>query len=179
MSAPALTYAIDDEDRLVKVDEGFYRFAEENGWDEVGDSLGRSLWDFVAGEELKKLQRMLLRRLRSEVRSIELPFRCDSPEMRREMMVRIVAHTSGRAVLFAAFMLSEEERDVPQPMLNPNSPRNHETLTMCGWCDRFLVDGEWVEIEVAVERLGLFQQAELPKIDHDICPDCSEMLLAA
>jgi hypothetical protein len=179
MSTPVLTYAIDHDDRLVKVDEGYYRFAEENGWDEVGASLGRSLWDFVAGHELVKLKRMLLRRLRSETRSIELPFRCDSPDVRREMAIRIVAHTSGRAVLFAAFMQSEEARDTPQPMLNPNSPRNAEVLTMCGWCDRFLVDGEWVEIEVAVERLGLFRHPELPRISHDICPDCSAMLLAA
>jgi hypothetical protein len=179
VSTPVLTYAIDEEDRLVKVDDGYYRFAEENGWSEVGASLGRSLWDFISGEELTKLQRMLLRRLRSEVRSVELPFRCDSPDLRREMMVRIVAHASGRSVLFAAFMESEEVRDIHQPMLDPNVPRSQETLTMCGWCDRFLIDGEWVEIEVAAERLGLFQPSELPAISHDICPDCSEILLAA
>jgi len=179
MSTPVLTYAIDHEDRLVKVDDGFYRFAEENGWDGVGASLGRSLWDFVAGEELKKLQRMLLRRVRSEVRSIELPFRCDSADARREMNIRIIAHSSGRAVLFAAFMRSEEERDAPQPMLDPAAPRNDDMLTMCGWCDRFLVDGEWVEIEVAAKRLELFRRAELPTITHSVCPDCSEILLAA
>jgi hypothetical protein len=179
VSSPVLTYAIDEEDRLVKVDDGFYRFAEENGWDGVGASLGRSLWDFVAGEELTKLQRMLLRRLRSEVRSVELPFRCDSPDVRREMNIRIVAHSSGRAVLFAAFMRSEEERESPQPILDPNSPRGEETLKMCGWCDRFLLDGKWVEIEIAADRLELFRRSELPAISHDICPDCSELLLAA
>jgi hypothetical protein len=179
VSTPVLTYAIDHDDRLVKADQGYYRFAEENGWDEVGASLGRSLWDFVAGDDLKKLQRMLLRRLRSEVRSVELPFRCDSPEARREMMIRIVAHASGRAVLFAAFIESEKARQVPQPMLDPKSPRGADSLTMCGWCDRFLVDGEWVEIEVGAEQLGLFQRSELPTISHDICPECSEMLLAA
>jgi hypothetical protein len=52
-------------------------------------------------------------------------------------------------------------------------------LTMCGWCDRFLVDGEWVEVEEAVARLGLFELPKLPSIDHGVCPDCTEMLLAA
>jgi hypothetical protein len=179
MSKPVLTYAIDHDDRLVKVDDGYYRFAEENGWSDVGASLGRSLWDFVAGEELVKLQRMLLRRLRSEVRSVELPFRCDGPDVRREMDIRIVAHSSGRAVLFAAGMRCEETREEPQPMLDPTVPRNKETVTMCGWCDRFLVDDEWVEIEVAAARLGLFNHPDLPAISHGICPDCSGMLLAA
>jgi hypothetical protein len=179
MSAPILTYAIDHDDRLVKVDQGYYRFGEENNWDEVGASLGRSLWDFVAGDELKKLQRMLLRRLRSEVRSIELPFRCDSPTVRREMDMRIVTHTSGRAVLFAASLRAEVVRNTPQPMLDPATPRGAGTVAMCGWCDRFLVDDEWVEVEIAAVRLGLFERPKLPAISHDICPDCSEMLLAA
>ena len=50
---------------------------------------------------------------------------------------------------------------------------------MCGWCDRFLVDGEWVEVEEAVTRLGLFQLPQMPAIGHGVCPDCTEMLLAA
>jgi hypothetical protein len=49
VTVETLSYAIDDQDRLIKVDAGYYRFAEENGWEEAGSSLGRSLWDFVAG----------------------------------------------------------------------------------------------------------------------------------
>jgi hypothetical protein len=170
---------IDSHDHLVKVDDGYYRFAAENGWDGAGDSLGRLLWDFVAGEELKKLQRMLLRRIRGEVRSVELPFRCDGPEVRREMNVEIAAHSAGRYVRFSARPRSEKRREQFQPLLSPDAPRGDQTLTMCGWCDRFLVDGEWVEVEEAVARLGLFQRAELPAISHGVCPDCSEMLMAA
>ena len=178
MSAQTLSYAVDDQDHLIKVDEGYYRFAEENGWDCAGSSLGRSLWDFVAGHEMKKLQRLLLRRIREEVRDIELPFRCDGPDVRREMDIRIVAHSSGRVVMFSARLRSEEPREA-QPMLDPEVPRNANTLEMCGWCDRFEVDGEWVEVEEAARRLELFRRRELPAISHGICPRCSEMLLAA
>jgi hypothetical protein len=178
VSTQTLSYAIDDQDHLIKVDEGFYRFAEENGWDGAGASLGRSLWDFVAGHELKKLQRLLLRRIREEVRDIELPFRCDGPDMRREMDIRIVAHPSGRVVMFSARLRSEEPREA-QPMLDPKAPRSANMLEMCGWCDRFEVDDEWVEVEEAATRLELFRQSELPAISHGICPRCSEMLLAA
>jgi hypothetical protein len=178
VSTQALSYAIDDQDHLIKVDEGYYRFAEENGWDGAGSSLGRSLWDFVAGHELKKLQRLLLRRIREEVRDIELPFRCDGPEVRREMDIRIVAHPSGRVVMFSARLRSEQPREA-QPMLDPEVPRASDTLEMCGWCDRFEIDGEWIEVEEAATRLELFRRSELPAISHGICPRCSEMLLAA
>lgn len=179
IDAPILSYAIDQDDYLVKVDEGYHCFAGENGWDRSRESLGRSLWDFVAGQELAKLQRMLLRRIRGEIRQVELPFRCDGPEVRREMDIKIAAGASGSVVLFSAWMRSEERRPQFQPLLSAEAPRSEETLTMCGWCDRFLVGEEWVEVEEAAARLGLFQRPELPQISHGICPDCGEMLLAA
>jgi hypothetical protein len=119
---------------------------------------------------------MLLRRVRGELGSVDLPFRCDGPTVRREMDIRIASQASGRFVVFSAQLLVEEQRDEFQPLLAAGTPRGEETLTMCGWCDRFLVEGEWVEVEEAVARLGLFQ---LPAIDHGVCPDCTEMLIAA
>jgi hypothetical protein len=180
VTVQTLSYAIDDRDRLIKVDDGYYRFAEENGWDGVGDSLGRSLWDFVAGHEVKKLQRLLLRRVREGVRDVELPFRCDGPDTRREMDIRIAADRSGRVVLFSARLRTEEEWEEPQPLFDPSAQRDDDDfLPMCAWCDRFLVDGEWVEVEEAAKRLELFRRSEMPTLDHGICPQCSGALLAA
>ncbi len=169
---------IDDEDRLVRVDKGFYRFAAENGWAGAGSSLGRSLWDFVAGEEMRKLQRMLIRRVRGRAGDVELPFRCDSPDARREMDIQIAPSPAGTLVQFKAHLRSEEAREF-QPLLDPEAVRAEETVEMCGWCDRFLVDGEWVEVEEAATRLKLFQRSEPPAISHGVCPGCSEMLMAA
>ncbi len=94
------------------------------------------------------------------------------------MDIRIVAHPSGRVVLFSARLRSEEPREA-QPLLDPEAPRSADTLEMCGWCDRFEVDGEWVEVEEAATRLELFTATELPALSHGICPRCNEMLLAA
>jgi hypothetical protein len=180
MTVETLSYAIDDQDRLIKVDDGYYRFAEENGWSGAGDSLGRSLWDFVAGHEVVKLQRLLLRRVRDGVRAVELPFRCDGPDVTREMDIRIAADRTGRVVLFSARLRAEVERDEEQVLLDPETPREEsDFLSMCAWCDRFLVDGEWVEVEEAARRLELFRRARVPALDHSICPQCSGQLLAA
>ncbi len=180
MTVETLNYAIDDQDRLIKVDQGYYRFAEENGWDGAGDSLGRSLWDFVAGHDVKKLQRLLLRRVREGVRDVELPFRCDGPGVAREMDIRIAADLTGRVVLFSAQLRSEHKREEPQPLLDPSAPRDESGfLPMCAWCDRFLVEGKWVEVEEAAKRLELFRRARLPTLDHSICPQCSAQLMVA
>ncbi len=179
MTVEALSYAIDDQDRLIKFDDGYYRFAEQNGWSGADSSLGRSLWDFVAGDDVRKLQRLLLRRVRDELREIQLPFRCDGPDFRREMDIRIVADRSGRVVMFSAQLNTEEEREEPQPLFDVEVPRGQDLLPMCAWCDRFLVDDEWVEVEEAARRLELFRRSEMPALDHGICPSCSETLLAA
>jgi hypothetical protein len=180
MTVETLSYAIDDEDRLIRVDDGYYRFAEENGWGDAAASLGRSLWDFVAGHEVKTLQRLLLRRVRGGGGHVELPFRCDGPDVVREMDIRIAADSTGRVVLFSARLCSEWEREEPQPLLGAASPRDEaDFLTMCAWCDRFLVKGEWVEVEEAARRLELFRRSRMPALDHGICPQCSRQLLAA
>ena len=180
MTVETLSYAIDDQDRLIKVDDGYYRFAAENGWEGAGDSLGRSIWDFVAGHDVQKLQRLLLRRVREGVRDVELPFRCDGPDVTRAMDIRIASDKVGRVVLFSARLRAEEEREEPQPLLDPDAPRDESNfLPMCAWCDRFLVDGEWVEVEEAARRLELFRRTELPELDHGICPECSGQLMAA
>jgi hypothetical protein len=122
---------------------------------------------------------MLLRRVRGELGSVDLPFRCDGPTVRREMDIRIASQASGRFVVFSARLRAEKQRDEFQPLLAVETPRSEEMLTMCGWCDRFLVDGEWVEVEEGVARLGLFQLPAMPAIGHGVCPDCTEMLIAA
>jgi hypothetical protein len=179
VTVETLSYAIDDHDRLIKVDEGYYRFAAENGWEEADASLGRSLWDFVAGHDVVKLQRLLLRRIREGVREVELPFRCDGPDVTREMDIRIAADRTGRVVLFTARLRDEEEREEPQPLLDLGAPRDEgDFLSMCAWCDRFLVDGDWVEVEEAAKRLELFRRPRMPTLDHGICPQCGHLLAA-
>ena len=44
---------------------------------------------------------------------------------------------------------------------------------MCAWCKKADVGG-WVEVEEAVRRLQLFDQARLPRITHGVCPACKE-----
>lgn len=175
----SLSYAIDDQDRLIRLDAGYYRFAEENGWHDAELSLGRSLWDFVAGEDVQKVLRLLIRRVRDGVRDVELTCRCDGPEVAREMDLRIAATASGRGVLFAARVRAEDEWTQPQALLDAEAPRGADTLPMCAWCDRFEVDGEWVEVEEAAKRLELFRRRELPSLEHTVCPRDSEILMTA
>jgi hypothetical protein len=114
------------------------------------------------------------------VGAVELPFRCDGPDVIREMDIRIAADSTGRVVLFSARLCSEWEREEPQPLLDMATARDEaDLLSMCAWCDRFLVEGSWVEVEEAAQQLQLFRRRQMPALDHGICPQCSRQLLAA
>ena len=121
---------------------------------------------------------MLVRRVRGRPEGVDLSFRCDGPEVRRELDIRIVPSRSRRLVVFRTRALSEQQRQA-QALLDPGTARGEEQIEMCGWCDRFQVGGEWVEVEEAAARLRLFGRSELPRISHAICPRCSAELRAA
>jgi hypothetical protein len=76
-----------------------------------------------------------------------------------------------QSVEFRTHTLHTEARD-PQALLDPATTRSEEMLRSCSWCGKAWVDDEWVEIEVAVERLHLFHADELPKLTHGMCEPC-------
>jgi hypothetical protein len=175
MTGSVLTYTIDSEDRLTGADDGYFSFAERNRWVGANESIGRPLWDFVAGATVQKVQRSLVRRVRRSGRRIDLPFRCDGPGVRREMTIQIERRGPDGNVVFLARVISETSRP-PQALLDLEEPRGEGLIEMCGWCDRFCVDGSWMEVEDASRALGLTTTSELPRISHGLCPDCAAML---
>jgi hypothetical protein len=175
MNGSVLSYTIDSEDRLTGADEGYFSFAERNRWVGADQSIGRPLWDFVAGSTVQKVQRSLVRRVRRSGRRIDLPFRCDGPEVRREMSIQIEPRGPDGNVVFSATVIAETNRP-PQALLDPDEPRSEGLIEMCGWCDRFCVDGEWMEVEEASLALGLTTTSELPRLSHGLCPDCAALL---
>jgi hypothetical protein len=69
------------------------------------------------------------------------------------------------------------ESRTPVPLLSRSVPRTDYVLTMCAWCKKLPVAGHWVEIEVAVEALKLFDVTSLPMLSHGICPTCQDLVL--
>jgi hypothetical protein len=173
--ATLVVHRIDADDTIVLVDEAWRRFARANGAPSLaGSAEGRSLWDFVAGFEVRELHRILLQRVRSDGRVVEFAFRCDSPTLRRHLRMTIVALPGGH-VEFRSRTLREEPR-AAVPLLDAGATRTGEWLTMCSWCKRVKLD-DWVEAEDAVDELGLFEQTTLPSISHGACPACLVKLL--
>lgn len=174
-----VVYTVNRSDTLVSVNEAWVVFAAENDGGRLLPRviLGRSLWDFIDDAASKHLYRQLCSRVRAGIGPVRFSLRCDSPGMRRLLEMTIAAEPAG-GLTFVVRPVRVERR-TPVLLLDTGMSRSTAHLAMCSWCQRIRVEGgAWLEIEEALPRLALFQQALLPRISHGMCEDCLSAMTA-
>lgn len=167
-------YEIDADDRIVALSDAWYRFARENG---AGRELceiagGTSLWDLIRSEEVRDLYQRIFAGARAHGRPLRVPFRCDSPALRRYMELEISPRPGGGLVL-AGQLLHAEPREPVELIANDGAAEVYAPVVLCSWCKAArLPDGRWGVVEELVRARGLFETSRIPRISHSICPDC-------
>jgi hypothetical protein len=173
-------YIIDETDRIIDVSGAWLTFARENDAPELTREavIGHVLWSFVAGDETRRLYQILLDTVRSNDTIIMLPFRCDSPTLRRDMRLIMSPLHAGRVRLEGVLVSV-----TPRPyvaLLDRSLPRAGAVLTLCAFCRRaWMEQDDWVELEDLVVRLGLFTEPRPPALAEGLCPGCLSLLTQA
>ena len=168
-----VTYRIDGRNRITSVGHDWDTFALENGASDLQAEavVGRSLEEFISGPETAHLWDGLLGVVRGGRSIVGLPYRCDSPSVRRFLEMTLTPLPAS-AVEFRSRVVREETRS-PLGLLDPAAPRTPEFVKLCSWCRRLQRDRyRWDELEVACRDLGLLERRALPQISHSICLDC-------
>lgn len=167
-------YELDHEDRIRSVSALWSAFARENEAEHlVRGVVGTPIWDWIAGPEVQHLYRLLFSRIREVRGSATIPFRCDSPSIRRFMELEVFALPDDGLLCTAE--LKRAERRTPVPLLDPHVPRSETFLRICSWCKRVPTgDGLWLEIEQAIAALRLVEDVP-PAISHTICDRCEAL----
>lgn len=167
-----LAYRIDAEDRLCTVNPAWREFALDNGGSAslADGELGTTLWSHIAGSSVREIYRQLAARARAG-RPVRFSYRCDSPTLRRTFAMTIRAAPGG-AVDFRSELITAETRPSVR-LLESATERSDEFLRVCAWCQRVSTDETtWLEVEDAVNRLGLLRAERLPGLTHTMCQDC-------
>lgn len=173
MPERAFAYSIDARDTIVTLSDAWLEFARENRAPELTreEVIGKPLWDFVAGEETRRLYEDVFVRVRGRDETIELPFRCDSPDRFRFMRL-LLRPWSGDGIECVGVLIREQQRPVFS-ILDRAFPRTSASLLMCSLCKRIYAFGSrWLELEDAIHELDLFGKSELPRIDYVVCEGC-------
>ena len=170
----------DINDRILFVNEHWLNFARENAASGLVEfSLsGQSLWKFICDDSTVHLYQTMLARAREEKRSFLIPFRCDSPDCRRFMTMKIIP-SDNETISFESRIVKLEPRGHVK-LLESDRECSEEFIRMCSYCKKVFVSGsDWCEPEQAITRLELFSAETLPQITHTICPSCYEEVIKA
>jgi hypothetical protein len=176
-----IRYTIDAHDVIEAVSDSWYPSAVRQDGEELANAsvIGRSLWDFITDKATREIYRKMIARVR-QGRQTQFTLRCDGPTDRRLLSMTVTRRALG-AIEFETKVLQSERREAV-PLLMHDVPRSSEMLTICAWCN--LVDigdgaaSEWVEVEVAMERLRLFERDQMPQLSHSICDACLVKMMA-
>ncbi len=165
-------YSVDANDMIVALGPSWLEFAIANGAPELAHEnvVGRSLWEFVVGGEVRSVYTVLFRWVRDYGAVLSIPFRCDSPSRRRSMKLELTPASFGRIDLVGR-LLAESE----QPFLSLLADLAHrapQQVEMCSFCKRLRVGDDWLEAPEALERLGLADALHPPRASQRVCDPC-------
>lgn len=172
-----MKYWIDTEDRIVRIDEDWPIFAQENGASELTFQAveGRPLRKFISDKATAHLWTLLLNKARKGY-TLDLDIRCDAPDCRR--LVHLNLSRDADRLCCTATVIQKESRPFVS-LLDPKNPCSNDVVVCCSWCKKFQVQAaRWLEVEEAIDELQLFQCPKLPGLTHGACPTCYSTVLA-
>lgn len=174
-----IRYEVNTRDEITSVNEVWDLFALAN--DSPGlvteKILHRPLWQFITDQTVRHIYKQIFKQVR-DGSEMSFVLRCDAPAVLRRITLIFSPKNDGSITINSQIIL-EEERS-PLPLLDPKSMRSATLVRMCSWCQRINVgNGDWENIEKAVEQLQLFNAPEMPTISHGICATCYDETMAA
>lgn len=131
------------------------------------DIVGRNLFSFIEGMEVRHLYAMFHERVLKDDRHITFDYRCDSPDIRRDM--RMSLSRDGNLVRYESVVLSETTRAVPIP--HPSAGAQ-VFVAVCSICKKYQYPqgcDAWKELDL------ILCEPELPEhfnFSHGLCPEC-------
>lgn len=184
-----MVFIIDAADRIIHLDDEWAKYAAEKGEADLATDrlIGRPIWSFLHGIETIHLYRLLVLRARRGVQ-IESRLRVEAGGVSQFMRMRMQS-VGGDSVIFEATPLPEDiaPEDMAASMESsggrPQDPNVSQEevapalLVVCSWCGRLKIrDETWVEVEVAISQLGLFELESLPQMSHGVCEECYQAM---
>lgn len=171
-AAVELFCRIDRKNRIVGVGGDWDRFALENEGAAATAHrvLGTSLLDHVHGEATAAVLVGVLEAVRRHARPARLPFRCDSPSLKRWMEMVFTPEPSA-GVLFSYRLLATAPIAAPLRFSATGTPQGR-LLFRCSSCNRLRRDGVWREPEEVSALLDAHALAMPVGVSYGVCEDC-------
>lgn len=164
------TLWLDERDRIVQVCESWNRFARANEGDGCLDHVivNRNVREFIQGDATLMLLDTLIMQVRRLGKQLERTYRCDSPDMKRFMEMRI--DREGERVRFVHRVVRTEPLAVPV-RFGFDSSGSMNRIVRCSMCNRVQVQRAWMEADDACAD-GHIAGQQL--VIYGVCPGCAD-----
>jgi hypothetical protein len=168
-----VVYRIDAADIIEDVNDAWARFAIENDAPSLAtDVIGKSIWDYISGPEVRHVYAAVFKRVRKEHCQLSFPFRCDSPSLYRAMRLSISPMSEGHIEFCSVLETIRGQPRTLDILLRSSAIPSATFLKMCSWCKSIEVGSEWKPIEKAIEELSLLTKESFPTIKQSLCESC-------
>ena len=170
-------YRVDASDIIVEEDQCWLAFAKENNTIDLDEPsvVGKSLWSFIADYATQKLYKEIHRFVRVTGNPITVPFRCDSPTLKRYMQLTITQRENQRLAYESILLRAVPSRRLS--VFDPSEERSAAFLTMCSFCKRSLIEpAGWLEMENIAIKLRMYRKQTVPELRYTVCPECEDQL---
>lgn len=174
MENSTTAYILDKEDRILSVSGPWDQFAYQNDGvnARASDVCGRSIWDFIVGDEARMWLNAIFQIARVRNANVERPYRCDSPEVKRFMRMRIVP-CEGGALRIEHEVLGMEERSIPVYIRYGPSKDMENIRIRCSFCGHMKHGEAWEEPRA--EHAGPSREII---VAYSVCEDCRRSMPA-
>ena len=169
-------YRINKNDAIYSIDQDWLNIAQENNAAHLTAEriIGEPLWKYIDGQEIHEIYQMLFSKLRNTKGMATIPYRCDSPNFRREFELGIVALDNGGLELKSQIV--EIRSCTFNPLILPDAFRNSTEYKVCSFCKKVKHrDGEWDTLLHVFDLMHL-NPVIVPKLVNALCPDCKQTI---
>ncbi|MCB0192433.1 MAG: hypothetical protein KDJ65_10860 [Anaerolineae bacterium] len=174
----SVVYWLNQADEIVDVNDEWDNFALDNDGNEVvrDKVIGKPLFNFIVGESTRMFVDNLLRRARLRYQETHKFYRCDSPDVKRFMEMRIVPED--RDLLRLEHTIIRREVMTP-PVYYQYSPTIKHPYRRCSICNKVLHQSVWCEGSDLIRALPQSSVDAIDAIDviYHVCPTCIYQLI--
>lgn len=167
-----IVYELDIHNNIVAINGFWQSFAIENNAPELTENqvIGKPLMEFISGNITKEFWQSLIDKARSVNEALLIDYRCDSPDLRRFMQIKLYRGENER-LHFESALLRTEARPVSIHFKRAHQ-RGANTKVRCSFCNHILHKNGWVEAEALVTG----SQNVTMDVIYGICPVCKSAL---
>ena len=164
------SYVIDADRKIVSVGGAWEQFSADNGGHNLSleEIKDKSIFDFVVGDSARLWLDSLIRMALESNEPVQRPYRCDSPDTRRYMLMTIVPEESG--LLTVQHALVAEEKRLPRVSITRRDQSTNEgSQLQCSVCGKIKSGEHWVEADEATQASELHLT-----VVNAICNQCGD-----